>query len=378
MSAPPPFDARLAKLRHAMQEAGVGVFLCDHAEMLAWLTGYSISETFYRACIVPAEGEPVWVLRRIDEEPCRRATWLSRTETFADHEDLLALIAKIIAETGASHVGADFQSYGFTHHVFNRLTECLPDVTFRDMPRLSDLIRSVKDEGEIAAIRRAGEIGAGALDAVLAELALGDRPRDAAAIASAYYLKNGADDYWVGPISISRRAGGQGHDMGFLHATLDDDRLRQGDILHVELVPRCGLYSCRFMRSVSAGPPSEEDKAVMNRLAALQDRQFSAMRPGILAAEADAVLRDALLSEGLREDAPNITGYQTGLYARTPRSSDTSLAFHPGANWRLEENQVFHMYVTSKGLALSETVVICPEGAERLTTFRRDIPDFPA
>ena len=53
MTPPAPFDARLAKLRAAMAAAGADVYLCDHAEMLHWLTGYTVSETFYRACVVP-------------------------------------------------------------------------------------------------------------------------------------------------------------------------------------------------------------------------------------------------------------------------------------------------------------------------------------
>ena len=57
MTIPPPFNVRFAKLRIEMKRMGVSVFVCDHGEMLAWLTGYTVSETRYRACIVPAKGE---------------------------------------------------------------------------------------------------------------------------------------------------------------------------------------------------------------------------------------------------------------------------------------------------------------------------------
>jgi Xaa-Pro dipeptidase len=32
--------------------------LIDHGELLAWLTGYTVSETRYRACLVPLQDEP--------------------------------------------------------------------------------------------------------------------------------------------------------------------------------------------------------------------------------------------------------------------------------------------------------------------------------
>lgn len=38
------FAGRVAKTRAAMAEAGADVLLVDHAEFLAWLTGYTVSE----------------------------------------------------------------------------------------------------------------------------------------------------------------------------------------------------------------------------------------------------------------------------------------------------------------------------------------------
>ena len=92
-----------------------------------------------------------------------------------------------------------------------------------------------------------------------------------------------------------------------------------------------------------------------------------------IAREADAVLRDGMRAEGLRESYPNITGYQLGIYAKTPRSSETMVSLHPGATWRFREGQVFHLYTTARGLALSETVEITAEGCRRLTSTPRRI-----
>lgn len=356
-----------------MREAECDLYICDHAEMLAWLTGYTVSETFYRAALVPAEGDPVWVLRTIDEMPCRATTWLSDVVTYADHEDAHGAVAATARRFTPERIGVDFSSYGFTHATFLRLSDLLPEAVFVDLPGSADILRSVKDAHELKCIQEAAAIGDGAMAAVRASLTSGMRPRDAAAIAAAHYLKAGADDYWVGPISISRRAKAAGHDMGFLHALINDDRLAPGDILHAELVPRVCNYSARQMRSISLGAPAEVLTEVMARLVALQDAQFAAMIPGRPAREADAVLRRGLLDEGLRAEMPNISGYQIGLYAKTPRSSDTSLCLHEQADWTFELGQTFHIYATAQGLALSETVVIEQAGARPLTLSPRAI-----
>lgn len=41
-----------------MAEVGAELLLVDHAECLAWLTGYTVSETMYRAAFLPRDGEP--------------------------------------------------------------------------------------------------------------------------------------------------------------------------------------------------------------------------------------------------------------------------------------------------------------------------------
>ncbi len=61
-----------------MRATGADVLLIDHAELLAWATGYTVSETMYRAAFLPLEGEPWFVLRDLDARPCRDACWFSR------------------------------------------------------------------------------------------------------------------------------------------------------------------------------------------------------------------------------------------------------------------------------------------------------------
>ena len=366
MTIPDPYAARVEKLRVAMRAAGADVYLCDHAEMLYWLTGYTVSETFYRGAVIPLEGDPVWVLRAIDEVPCRKATWVEDVVAYPDDQDAHAQMAGTIARFSPKTIGADFTSFGFTVHTRDRLAALLPGTAFVDLPNSSNLLRAVKDAGEIRLMEKAARIGDGAMACVASSIVPGLRPRDASAVAAAHYLTHGADDYWVGPISISRRAASDGHDMGFLHATLAEDVLEDGDVLHVELVPRVSYYSCRFMRSVRIGTPTDEEVEVMERLVALQDAQFAAIKPGAVARDVDAILRGPLLKEGLRTHFPNISGYLVGIYSKTPRSSDTTLSLHPGADWRFEEGQTFHIYATARGLALSETVVVTTDGCLRL------------
>lgn len=363
------FAGRVAKARASMAEVGAELLLVDHAELLAWLAGYTVSETMYRAAFLPREGEPWFVLRELDAGPCRDACWFSDIVGFPDTAEPQQVMAQEIRRRGFERaaIGADHASYGFTAATREHFAALLPEARFVDLPRASDLLRAVKSPAEITLIAQAAAIADTAMAAIAAKAQPGLSPRVAAAIAAACFLENGADTGETGPILP-----GVG-DHEFLHGVMTGQPLADGDILHVELIPKVRNYGARLMRPVLIGADRRGLAPLAARLVALQDRQFAAMRPGALACEVDAVLREAVLAEGLRAVYDNVTGYTLGLYGRTPRTSDFSRVFLPNARWRLEEGMVFHMYVSAAGLGFSETIVVEAGGSRRLTAAPRKL-----
>ncbi|WP_237234707.1 M24 family metallopeptidase [Sodalis praecaptivus] len=357
------------RLRAAMEQADVEVMLIDHGEMLAWLTGYTVSETLYRACLVPLSGEPWMVLRQLDEVPCRAQSPGLEVISYADWDDPWFTVAQSLKDRGFAHarLGADYYSYGMTVYSWQQLSRHLPDVVWRDLTGISDRLRSVKSASELQSLRQAAVIADFAMRQIAVEVTAGWRVRDVAALAARHFLQQGADTGETGPIVIANG------DSGFLHATGLEQRLRRGDVLHAELIPKVNHYSARLMRPLVVGEISAHRRELAQQLLRIQDRQIAAMRPGVPANEVDRLARDALLNSGLRSAVTNVTGYALGLYTRTPRPSDFSGAFHPGAKWKLETDMVFHMYISAQGLAFSETVRVTTNDAERLTTLSRQL-----
>ncbi|MGA1857114.1 Xaa-Pro peptidase family protein [Azospirillum sp. 11R-A] len=362
------FAPRIARLREAMAARGCDAFLADHAELIAWICGYTVSETLYRAVIVPMDADPCFVLRSIDAGPCRAGVWFDEVVTFDGHEDPHGAVANALAAHGlaAARIGVDPASYGHTVATAQRLAELLPDARFVPLPGVSDRLRACKFADEIDAIAAAAAIADRCMLGLEGHVPPGRTVREVAAAAAAAQLWLGADDGGPGPILVSGSHGTGGH-VDFLHGSGLDRTLMPGDILHVELTPRVGNYGARLMRPVFVGDPPAGARETFQQLAELQDRQIAAMRPGAAARDVDALLRTAVLDAGLRADYGNVTGYAMGLYARTPRPSDFSQSFHPGADFRLEAGQVFHMYVSARGVAVSETVLVT-EGEPRLLT----------
>jgi Xaa-Pro aminopeptidase len=355
--------ARVAALQSLMVKRGIDLALFDEMEALFWLSGYANSENRWRACVVPAAGEPFFFIRALDAAALRDRTWLSDIETYRDWDDPIAVFAQAITSRGfaGSTIGTDHYSYGMPVARFARLQAALPRARFVDIGRIVWELRLVKSSSEIALLRRVAAIADKAITLAVGVCRPGVSQRDVAASAVACYLANGADPGPAGPITA-----GQGWD--FLHRHLSDVPLGAGDAVHLELTPRINGYSARIMRCAVVGGASTEQRATADRIRALQDAQIAAMHPGAQARDIDALLREPMLRDGLRPTFDNISGYTLGYYhPASLHTSDFTRCFHPAADWRLEAGMVFHMYASAQGLSLSDTILVTADGPERLT-----------
>ncbi|WP_182422119.1 Xaa-Pro peptidase family protein [Aureimonas sp. ME7] len=366
---PSEFAWRVEKARVAMGRADCDVLLLDSGESLAWATGYSVSETMYRALFLPREGEPWFVLRELDAVPCREGSWVGDVVGYPDMATPVSVMAGEMARRGfaRARIGVDFNSISWNPARMAALSSALPNAAFVDLRGLTDSLRWVKSQAEIAHLARAAAIADRAMAEVAALPRVGLTTREAAATAAASFLRNGADTGETGPIVRGRG------DHEFLHGLFRAEALAPGDILHVELIPCVSRYGARLMRPIVVGEPTARQRDVARQLVALQDAQIAAMKPGTVAADVDRIVRQGVLNAGLRAEYANVTAYTLGLYIRTPRSSDFSRVFLPDQTWALEENMVFHVYTSAEGLGFSETVVVTPSGGRRLTATRREI-----
>jgi len=361
------YARRLAAMRAKMRERAAELVLVDEAEHLAYLTGFDRSATRYQACAIPLEGDPVTFLRALDEPSFLERSWLTDHVTVADWEDPVVVIARELARRGWANrrIGLELDSNYLTVRRWQTLTAALPAASFVDFGEVLRELRLHKSSEEIALLRRAASIADRAMAAAVAAAGEGRNEREAAAAASRVFLELGADTGRAGVITSGPRATS-------LHGLLGSHRLERGDLLHMELVPQVHGYSARIMRPTAIGAPSAVQIDAARVLVELQDRQLAAMKPGIVAADVDRIVREGVLAAKLRDRYENATGYTLGYYAPwSPRTSDFTRLFIPTATWALEPGMVFHMYVAALGLAFSETVLVTDAGAERLTGTER-------
>ncbi len=363
------FEVRLARLKARLAEADVAVALFDEIEAMTWVSGFGSSANRWRCVAIPMTTEPFFLIRALDASVCRQRSWIEDVPTYRDWEDPMPVLARSLAARGleAARIGLDFESYGMSVRRFAAMQAALPRARFVDIGPVIAELRLIKSPAEIELLRRAARIADQALLDAAAVCRPGGRQREAAKVAQMTFVDMGGDPYRPGPITA-----GRGWD--FLHGHLGDAPLAEGDVVHIELTPRIHGYSARVMRCVVLGEPEPERQRAAAILAELQDRQIAAMKPGAVASEVDAILRDGVIRSGLRDSYDNITGYTLGLYGDAgPRTSDFTRILHPGADWVMEPGMAFHIYASAGGAALSESVLVTEAGPELLTGLPRGL-----
>lgn len=359
------YAARIAAVREKMAECRADALIVDCVEHMAYLFGYAPPAAFYQPAVLPLEGDPIVVVRSLDLPMFSEQSWVRDCVVVDDWGDPVAVLAETIEKRGfgKGSVAVEFDSHFMPVGRFRQLQAHLPTVRFADFSTVIRTLRLYKSDYEIACLREASRIADIAMTAAIETAGAGVPERDCAAAYYSAALKAGADNGRNLLMASGKRSGA-------VHGRLGSQLLQAGDIMHVEAVPLYRGYGARSMRPTVIGAPTSRQQQVADRLIALQDAQFAAMRPGAAARDIDRIVRDGVLKAKLRSDYTNVTGYTLG-YIGLPVTSDFTRTLGPNADWALENRMVFHVYTWAEGMAFSDTILVTENGAEALTRCKR-------
>ncbi|QDC00673.1 Xaa-Pro peptidase family protein [Mesorhizobium sp. 8] len=361
------YRARLARVQAGLKERGLDALLAFQPETVTWVTGYfTRGYGTFQFAIIPADGEPTLFCRDVEEYYLDATCVFPDRVMWTDEDDRNQLAALTIAGRlkGAQAIGVELGAWVLNAQRWDAIREVLPAMRIEDQSLMVPTMRFIKSPAEIAYQRQAAKAAEAGMQAAIASARVGASEREMAAEVCAAMIQAGSDLPGPGVMSSGERA-------YHLHGGYSDRILQHGDIVQIETTPNVKHYHARFMRPIRVAEASDADHRLAEQLIRIQDAALAQVRAGVAATVPDAVYRDGVLSAGLRETYTNKTFYSVGLLLQ-PNGGEP-LEAHPGANWRFEENMVFHTYVLARGFGMSETIRVTADGHERLTNFPRQL-----
>ena len=229
------------------------------------------------------------------------------------------------------------------------------------------LLRAVKDETEIALMRRAGAVTDEAVRAVVARGLVGRAERDVAWDLHAEYHRLGADGEAFAAIVATGDHGAQPH-------ALPGERvIRAGELVVIDTGARVDGYCSDITRTFAAGEPSEELRRVYDVVLAAQQAGLAAVRAGAHGrSDVDAAARAVITEAGFGERFGHGTGHGVGLQVHEAPSLGRTRGD------RLEAGMVCTVepgvYIEGlAGVRIEDTVLVTAGGHERLTTSPKEL-----
>ena len=352
--------ARLRRAAEAAAERAVDVLLITPSPDYAYLLGYSAPALERLTCLVlPVEGVPVLVLPRLEEPLARHALGdLSDDLEIVPWDETDDPIRAVQALVGpARRVAIQDQMWA---RFALRLGAALdPAELVPAGPTMSEL-RAIKDPDEIERLRAAAAAADRAMLAVTAEGLSGRTEAEVSRHIRDLLIAEGHDDAGFSIVASGPNSASPHHEPG-------SRTISAGDAVVLDIGGTKAGYASDTSRTAFVGDPPADFLSLFAVLREAQAAACAAVRPGVPAAEIDAVARDIITDAGYGEAFLHRTGHGIGMETHeepyivasnpAPLVAGNAFSVEPG------------IYVRDTWGARIEDIVVCTDaGGERLNT----------
>ena len=265
---------------------------------------------------------------------------------------------RLTKESGAFKIG--FEQKHITYDRFLQLKKIFEGKELFSVKDMTEEMRIVKTDAEIASVRRACEIADSAFEAVLPHIKEGVAELEIAALIEYEMKKAGATGAAFETIVAS------GKRSAMPHGTASTKKLAAGEFVVMDFGCVFEGYLSDITRTVAVGDISDKMRDIYMKVQAVQEEMLPLVKPGIKCSEVDAESRRMFKTWGIDKYFGHSLGHGVGLdIHELPNLSVKS-------PYTLEKNMVVTVepgiYIEGEfGVRIEDTVSVGEKGAERLT-----------
>jgi len=270
----------------------------------------------------------------------------------------LQQLASYLAELGGCRAG--FEGEHLSYGSYEKLAEQVDNTELVPAKGVVERQRAIKDDTEIAAIRRAAQVISEAVPRVIAELTEGVTEREVSLWLRKAVLEAGGDDVSFQPVVAF------GENSARAHAVPTERKLSQGDIVLIDAGAQVEDYCSDMTRTVVIGEPTAKFVEVYQTVHRAQRAAMAAIMPGVVAAEVDAQARTVIDSSPYEGSFGHSLGHGVGLEVHeAPRIGKESKEVLEVGHVVTDEPGIY--LPGWGGVRLEELVLVTEQGAEPLT-----------
>lgn len=309
----PEFESRIKRLQAAMAADGVKAMYLHAGANLLYFTGlkWSASERMV-AAVIPAEGDLFYIAPHFELDTLRDY-WMFDSEIFGwqEHESPYRVFANALASKGIES-GKVILDESTPYFIVSNLQKSNPNIEFDLAQPITQAIRSVKSDAEIALIKRAHEMTMEVHKAAASILKAGITTTEVERFIDQAHKRVGAPDGSYFVIVLFGVA------TSFPHGVKEPQTLKENDWVLIDTGCVLHGYISDTTRSFCFGEPTEEHRDAWTAEKDSQIAAFESACVGLPCEVPDYAARQSLVDSGFEPDyklpgLPHRTGHGCGL-----------------------------------------------------------------
>ncbi|WP_130537483.1 ectoine hydrolase [Thiomicrorhabdus indica] len=356
---------RLGELRERMKERLLDAVIISDAENILYLTDYQTTGySFFQALVVPLEGEPFMVTRKLEESNVIHRTWVEVTRPYPDTGDAIQMLISSLVEFGLAGgtIGYERNSYYFnayhqdvfrTSFVRSRLMDCFGIV---------EQSRICKSDYELEVMKKAAIATKAGMKAGLDAVQAGVTENEIGGAISQAMFSAGGEIPSVMPYVTS------GPRTMIGHASFEGRVVKPGEHVFIEVAGSYRKYHTAMMRTAVCGELSDSMYQAQEVMKKALSWLKNELRPGVTVSDVDRMVRSILHENKVGARLITRSGYSIGIAFPPSWDEGYILSLTQGQSDILKPGMTFHIIPWLWGVdgdktcGISDTFYITEDG----------------
>lgn len=348
---------RLEKLRDKLKETNATALLVTSPYNLRYLTGFTGTTGL---SVITMDAAYFITDFRYQEQVEKECLGF---EIIENKGPIMTEVAKLVAEKEIAVLGFEGDYMPFATY---KQVATIVDAPLVPVSGIVEGLREVKDESEIAIIKKACEIADAAFSHILTYIKAGMTEIQVANELDFHMRSLGASGVSFETIVAS------GVRSAMPHGVASEKVIEQGDMITLDFGCYYKGYVSDMTRTIALGDPGEELRDIHQRVLTAQLKVTEAAKPGMTGVALDAVARDYFAELGCADAFGHSTGHGIGLEIHEgPNVSKVAeKAFVPG---NVITNEPGLYFPGLGGCRIEDDLLVTETGVEVLTQSPKEL-----
>ena len=361
------YQRRISELRQRMGERLLDAVIISDAENIMYLTDYQTTGySFFQALVVPLEGEPWMVTRKLEESNVIARTWVELSRPYPDTGDAIQMLVTSLVEFGmAGHgktIGYERNSYYFTAYHQDYFHTSFTKSRLMDCFGIVEESRIIKSAVELEVMQKAAIATKAGMKAGIDAARPGVTENEIGAAISYAMFAAGGEIPAVMPYVTS----GPRSMIG--HASWEGRTVQPGEHVFLEIAGCFRRYHTAMMRTVVCGELNDSMYKAQELMKTALATVHAEFRPGLTVSDADKMLRNIIRENDVGAKLITRSGYSIGIAFPPSWDEGYIMSLYQGSSDILRPGMTFHVIPWmwgvdgDKSCGISDTFYITEDG----------------